>query len=49
MPQARFEPTIAASERPQTHALLLSNTAMKSLHVLSFDIASDAQFYKALE
>jgi len=46
---ARFEPTIPASEQPQTHALVLSNTAMKVLQALSFCIANEVKFYKALE
>ena len=49
MPQARFELKIPAHERRQTHALVLCNTAMKSLQATSFRIASEAQFYKALE
>ena len=42
MPPARFEPTIPASEQPQTHALVLNNTGMKWLQAVWPRIASEA-------
>ena len=42
MPPAGFEPTIPASERPQTHALDRATTGVGARRMMSMKIRTDA-------